>query len=260
MDNLDLQSLRLAKGLLEKPGLTARITNTLGMPIEKGLQKLPDKVRSSVHKAAEKSIAVAFDVASSTFPGQTSITQSNNFVHKVAVAGTGGLGGFFGPLALFIELPLSATLMMRSIIDVAQSEGEDIRNPETKLACLQVFAFGGPSEKDDAAGSGYIMTRAALARTFADASRVLLGREAAQESAGVIAKVIASVAARFQVIVSEKVAAQLVPLIGAAGGAGINVLFMDHFQGIARGHFIVRRLEKKYGVEEVQRQYLEMKI
>ena len=35
---------------------------------------------------------------------------------------------------------------------------------------------------------------------------------------------------------------------------------MDHFQDMARGHFVVRRLERKYGQEEVRRLYEEIKI
>ena len=50
-------------------------------------------------------------------------------------------------------------------------------------------------------------------------------------------------------------AAQAVPVIGAAGGALINTLFMDHFQDMAHGHFTVRRLERKYGEEVVKLAY-----
>jgi len=55
--------------------------------------------------------------------------------------------------------------------------------------------------------------------------------------------------------VSEKAAAQAVPAIGAAGGAIINTLFIDHFQDMARGHFVVRRLERKYGTKIVEETY-----
>jgi len=34
-----------------------------------------------------------------------------------------------------------------------------------------------------------------------------------------------------------------------------NTLFIDHFQDMARGHFIVRRLERKYGKEVVEETY-----
>ena len=66
---------------------------------------------------------------------------------------------------------------------------------------------------------------------------------------------ISKVASRFSITVSEKMAAQAVPLIGAAGGAAINTLFLDHFQNIARGHFIIRRLERAYSPEIVKMTY-----
>jgi hypothetical protein len=43
--------------------------------------------------------------------------------------------------------------------------------------------------------------------------------------------------------------------LGAAGGAAINVAFMDHFQDMAEGHFTVRSLERKYGAEVVRAAY-----
>ena len=51
---------------------------------------------------------------------------------------------------------------------------------------------------------------------------------------------------------SEKVAAAAVPVIGALGGAAIDVAFVSHFQNVARGHFIIRRLERRYGKEAVR--------
>jgi len=59
----------------------------------------------------------------------------------------------------------------------------------------------------------------------------------------------------FLIIVSEKVAAQAVPLIGAAGGALINTIFIDHFQNMARGHFIIRRLERLYNKDLIRQEY-----
>ena len=45
------------------------------------------------------------------------------------------------------------------------------------------------------------------------------------------------------------------PLIGAAGGAAVNAIFMRHYQEMADGHFTVRRLERKYGPETVKAEY-----
>jgi hypothetical protein len=68
-------------------------------------------------------------------------------------------------------------------------------------------------------------------------------------------RLITLIASRFGVVVSQKAAAQLVPVIGAAGGALINTIFIGHYQDMARGHFIVRRLERAHGAEPVRLAY-----
>jgi hypothetical protein len=55
--------------------------------------------------------------------------------------------------------------------------------------------------------------------------------------------------------VSQKVAAQAVPILGAFGGAAVNTAFMNHFQSTARAHFTVRRLERAYGAAAVRAAY-----
>ena len=79
-----------------------------------------------------------------------------------------------------------------------------------------------------------------------------------EDGAPVIVRLLAQIAARFNTVVGEKIMAQGVPIVGALGGATINVLFVEHFQDMARGHFIVRRLERKYGEVEVRKAYSEI--
>ena len=55
--------------------------------------------------------------------------------------------------------------------------------------------------------------------------------------------------------VTQKLTAQAVPLIGALGGAAVNYAFIDHFQDVARAHFVVRKLERRYGVDTVREAY-----
>ena len=70
-----------------------------------------------------------------------------------------------------------------------------------------------------------------------------------------VVRFISQIAARFGVSVSQKLAAQAVPILGAVGGAAVNAAFADHFQTMARGHFIVRRLERTHGAEAVGFEY-----
>ena len=94
------------------------------------------------------------------------------------------------------------------------------------------------------ADAGFFAVRAALAKALG-----------APGAAPVAAKVIAAVAKPFAIRVTEKAAAQALPIIGAVGGAAINGVFMAHFQAMAHGHFTVRRLEQKYGPEAVKKAY-----
>jgi hypothetical protein len=161
----------------------------------------------------------------------------------------------FGLAALPVELPISTAIMLRSIADVARSEGHDLSNIETKLACLEVFALGGKEGSPEAAQSAYWATRAAMSQTLSEAASYLAQKGVVRESAPAIARLIAQIAGRFGVIISEEVAAKAVPILGAAGGGIINVMFISHFQGMARGHFIVKRLEGAHGQERVRAAY-----
>jgi len=255
----DLDDLRYAKSLLENPGLAAKISNLLGTPIEKGFELLPDKWHGAVQKVTKDALEKVLDFAVRTI-GDKSKLGSSDLTHKLLVTATGAGGGAFGLPALAIELPVSTTIMLRSIADIARSEGEDIKEVETKLACLEVFALGGQTVRDDATETGYFAVRTALAKTVSEAAEYIVEKGVVKKGAPVLVKFINAVAARFGLVVSEKVLAQAVPLIGAAGGAVINAIFIDHFQDIARGHFIVRRLERTYGEEFVRQEFEKLSL
>jgi len=250
----DLNDLKKAKMLLENPGIAAKITNLLATPIEKGFELLPDNWNVKVGEVTQAALSKAVHAAVFTMkdaPGE----EASNIWHKIAVATTGGIGGFFGLPALAVELPISTTIMLRSIADIARSEGETISKIASKIACIEVFALGGPSKSDDASKSGYFTIRAALARSVTKAAEYMAEKGLAEEGAPALVRLITQIAERFSIQVSEKAAAQAIPAIGAAGGVLINTLFIDHFQDMARGHFIVRRLERKYGKEIVEATY-----
>lgn len=252
----DEDDLRYAKDLLEHPGLAARVAGALGKPIEKSLGILPAGAGEIVAAATRKSLdaAVAFAVSSLGERRRDSF----DWGHKLAVAATGAAGGMLGLPALAVELPVSTTIMLRSIADIARSEGEPIRAPESKLACIEVFALGGRLAGDDATESAYFAVRLALAKSLTEAAQHLAGRGVTGTAVPGMVRFVSQVAVRFGVPVSEKLVAQSLPVIGAAGGALLNTLFIDHFQDMARGHFIVRRLERKHGREAVRVAYLRL--
>jgi len=253
----DRKELQLAKKLLENPGIAIKITNIIGMPIEKGIEKLPkswgDKIgeitRTALLKASEAAIFTIKDI-----PGE----ESSNKWHKLGVAASGGVSGFFGIAALAVELPISTTIMLRSIAEIARSQGESITSAETKLACLEVFALGGNNKSDKSSESGYYAIRAFLANSISKAAEFIAEKGFAKEGAPILVKLIATISQRFGIQITEKAAAQAIPAIGAAGGAIINTIFIDHFQDMAKGHFIVRKLERVYGKEIIKKMYEEL--
>ena len=160
---------------------------------------------------------------------------------------------------LLVELPVTSAIMFRSIIDIARAEGENPQDHETLLEAMQVFAMGsGKSDADDAAETTYYGVRIALGKAMNDALKYALAQGAGSAAAPALVRFITAVAGRFGIVVTQKAMAQTLPVIGAVGGGVVNAVFISHFQDMARGHFAIRQLERRYGEESVQLAYREL--
>jgi len=175
---------------------------------------------------------------------------------KLTVFASGAAGGAFGILAIPLELPFTTTVMLRSIADIARSEGEYLGNPASKLACLEVFALNGEMAGDDGSDTGYYFVRKTLAMAVTAAAEYIAERGIAEEGAPVLVRLTTQIAVRFGFTISAKGAATAIPIIGAAGGAMVNTVFNNHFQRMAHGHFTVRRLDRAYSPELVEKVYM----
>jgi hypothetical protein len=120
--------------------------------------------------------------------------------------------------------------MLRSIADIARSEGEDLSDPEAALSCVEVFALGGRAGSADASESGYFAVRGVLAKTATEAARFVAERGVLKEGAPILLKFVTQVAARFGLVVTQKVAAQAV----CTENLNPNVLTMKSAQYGAR--------------------------
>ncbi|MGH8771135.1 MAG: EcsC family protein, partial [Burkholderiales bacterium] len=160
--------LREAKRLLEHPSYMARLADVVGTPIEKAIENLPDRWRDKTADATKAALNTALKVAVKTM--DASENEAYPKLHRVAAAITGAAGGAFGLAALPIELPISTTVMLRSIADIARANGESLESTETQLACLMVFSLGGKSSSVVASESGYFSTRAVLAKAVSEAA------------------------------------------------------------------------------------------
>jgi hypothetical protein len=192
--------------------------------------------------------------------------------YKALVTTTGMASGAFGSAtglgtAIFAsELIISTQFMMRSILDMARSEGEDLNSYDTQLAAMQVFALGGTTHSSEGMDTSYYTSRVALDAAIKGAAS-FMARNGMQglskllrASSNPLVKVVGLIAGRFSVQVSEKFIAQALPIAGALGGGSVNFLFINHFQTMARAHFSIRRLERQYGKELVMETYEKLKL
>jgi hypothetical protein len=256
----DLKALKRAKHQLESPALAMKLASIVGAPIEKLMSRIPAFANAKVTDATELALRKCLSIALRTL-GRRDATplivpdKPSNLLHKFAVATTGAAGGAFGLFALPVELPVTTTLMFRSICDIARSEGEDLKSIETQLQCLTVLGMGGTSSEDDDADLGYFIMRGALAQAVSKASSEIATKGFSAHGSAALLRLLNAIAARFSVQVSEQIAAKSIPAIGAVLGAMVNTVFIDHFQQVAHGHFTVRRLERQYGQPTIEAVY-----
>ena len=250
----ETEDLRRAVACLEGASFAQRLTDAVGRPVGMLSRAMPPSARRVIAHVSETALRSALKLALRTLDLSASAKPANR-AHKLAAAASGAVGGALGLAALPFELPISTTILLRSIAEIAREEGEDLSAPAAAFACVEVFALGGQAGGESAFESGYFTVRAALAKSVSDSARFVATEGVTAQSAPVIARLISQIAARFGVVVSEKVAAQAAPILGALGGAAVNAAFADHFQTLARGHFIVRRLERQHGASVVAFEY-----
>ena len=256
---------------LERTSLAIRLSAIIGRQVSAIGSIIPANISEIANKAAEAAIRSVLNFSFRSL-AKTPLRDRRG-MHKSLAVLAGAAGGAFGFSGLTVELPFSTTIMLRSIADIARGEGEDLSDPKTALACLEVFALGGRADADKnirfpeidvadynfeegaALETGYFAVRALLAKSVTEAASYLSGRGVVNEVAPALVRLVAQIGSHFGVVVSQKLVAQSIPLIGAAGGAAINYAFADHFQTIARGHFTVLRLERRYGARIIRAEY-----
>jgi hypothetical protein len=252
----DQAALTKAVKYLESRNFAARLADYAGVPVNRVLGFLPKTLNKQfsgyVRSAVLKGLEVAVDTLDEK-PPRSPATGFSSFLAGV----TGGVSGLFGFGALAVELPLTTTLMLRAIAEIAQHQGEDLSTLEARLACLEVFAYGAKTNEENL-DVGYYAARALISKYTHDIAALALERGAIDASAPVVASLVSEIVSRFGLVVSDKVAAGALPILGAVGGATVNIVFMDHFQRVAHAHFTLRRLERTYGSAHIKERYAQL--
>ena len=198
--------------------------NFVGGQVEDTLKMLPAGARDQIDIAARRALEISYDTANRT-QGRYA---AGDGTHKVIGAISGALGGLGGLPTALAELPVATTVIFRAVQGVAAQYGEDPTSTETRIECLAVFGSGGPGADDDGVDTSFFGARIGL-------------------TGAAVHGLIGKVAPKFATALSQKLATQAVPILGAAAGAGTNYAFTDYYVQMAHVHFSLRKLARDHG-------------
>lgn len=253
----DLKLLEEAKSTMHNLSWAMRNINLVGDTIESKIKLVPEKYIQKLQTATESILMGIVKTNLLTISKNKKFSKPSSKTYKAVVTGSGFLSGLFGSASgigtpIFIsELTLTTKFIMRSIMDIARSQGEDLYSTDTQMACLEVFALGGDSKNDDGLETSYYTLRAGLSSFINNASL---------SGSGAIANLISKIATRYSITISEKFVAQALPIVGGIGGGTINYVFIDHFQNMATAHFTLKKLERKYGKALIEATFEDLEI
>lgn len=225
-----LAELRGRRGFLVE--IAERLARIIGSAVAIAPFRPPEPLRRVAELAARLALRRAFAIALLGLREQGLRARIEARVSRAAATASGAAGGFVGLPGLLPDVTFTTVLIMRRIAAIAVSEGERLDDPATRAACLEVFALGGTSDGAGAQSDGPELG-------YWRARFLLQGRP--------LMLLMSEAAATYGVRLSQKLALQAVPLIGAVGGAAVNRAFFAHYESLARAHFVLRRLEREYG-------------
>ncbi len=209
-------------------GLMQRFVGTL----ESQMNRLPPQVRAQMERAIVAVLTQAHSLAGHSERGP----QLGRTVVMAAAMTTGAAGGAGGLASSLVELPITITVFLHAIRAEARSAGFDPGSDGIRAACLEVFSDASPLRQDDGMNTAFLSARLAL-------------------TGPAVHKIIATVAPRLALVLGQKLAAQTVPILGAATGAAINAAYLSYYREIARIRFALMRLAQSHGGEAVAKAF-----
>lgn len=217
---------KLARRYLKAGGLAMELLNAVGGKAEGLIERLPKPVRSRMDRITLAALNRAFDAASRS---RGVLANRGDWFNRALSTASGAAGGLAGFAGAAVELPVTVTLLLRAIMDIAAEHGFDPDSEEARTEALHVFATAGPFSGDEGADLGLIAARMTI-------------------TGQTVQTLIAKVAPKLSASLAQKMAAQAVPILGAFAGATINYSFASYYQEIARVQFGLMRLSHETGI------------
>ena len=209
-------------------GVGLQVLNMIGGRAENLLERLPEQVKIGLEDATERALTVALHAAKQS---RRAVPDQKGWLNTAMTTAMGAVGGAGGLPTALAELPITTTVLLRAIQGIAAEYGFDPNDPDVLADCLTVFASAGPLENDDGTNTAFLATRITLTGTA-------------------VHGIVKSVAPRLATVLGQKLAAQTVPILGAAAGAATNYAYTSYYQEMAHVHFGLRRLARETGSSE----------
>ncbi|WP_420566662.1 EcsC family protein [Thalassovita sp.] len=218
--DLEAELEQLAQRYQSAGGMGVQLLNMIGGQADSLLNRLPAPVRSRLEEGTVKALNVAMKAAHGS---RGVVGQQPPWLNTAVATAMGAAGGFGGLPGALAELPVTTTVLLRSIQDVAVDHGFDPAAENVQFDCIRVLSAAGPLDEDDGADLAFFATRASLQGVA-------------------VQTMIARVAPRLATVLGQKLAAQTAPVLGAVAGAATNYAYTSYYQQIAHVHFRIRAL------------------
>jgi hypothetical protein len=210
----------LAQRYRRANGPVISLVTKLGGSFEKQLSLLPAGFRDRVGQATEAALRQAWGLADQ---GGRRLPDPGRRGAVAAAMVTGAAGGAGGITTSLAELPVTVTLILHAIRAEAVAAGLDPADPGVAAECLKVFAAGSPLATDDGVDTTFLSARLTL-------------------TGPALQGLITAVAPKLAAVLTQKLAAQAVPLLGAVSGAALNAAFLTYYRELAAIRFALLRL------------------
>jgi hypothetical protein len=209
-----------------------RVIQKFGGKLEEGMAHLPKGLRGQIERVTTDALTRAVALAGH---GRHAPDFGPRGAPALAAL-TGAIGGAGGIVTAMAELPVTITVILHAILRAAEAEGFDTTLPEVRAEALRVLLSGGPLDEDDGINSSFIGARMTL-------------------TGPALHNLLAKIVPGFATVLSQKLAAQTVPVLGALTGAGLNAAFLTHYRELAHIRFGLLRLTVLHGAEPVRAQF-----
>lgn len=226
IESVDLETeLEALAGHYRSAGnLGVQILGVLNWPADGLLERLPENARTKLENATVKGLEAAMSAASGS---RSLVSDQASWVNTATATAVGAIGGLGGLTTALAELPVTVTLLMRGVHAVAAEYGFDPDEEQSAKDALLVFAADGPiAAAGKAPDLNFLASRVTLTGV-----NVYIG--------------IGLIAPRLAVVLGRKLAAQTIPVLGAATAAASNYSYSEYYQHMAHVVFGLRALADK---------------